>query len=318
MTLKRAIVTAVAPLRILIDGDTVPIPFTPKSLIYPDTLAVGDVVHADQSGHRLVVLGRVGGLGLLSGRNLIINGNFTVNQRVAASGVSLAPDAYFLDRWKSLTASNVVTWAGGEQGRVVTVPSGHSIGTILEQRDVPAGDYVLSWTGTAVVRVYNLAGTLSEYAASPVTVTLDGTAAVVIEARAGTLSEVKLERGSVATPFEVRPYGEELALCQRYYQRFGGRATFQSFAFGFARSTTTARISIPTPVSMRDVSPTLTYSTLGLFSDAVYDVSALTTKSSGANVIQVEATSSGLTAHRPYSLVSNGFTSGYVAFDAEL
>ena len=62
MTFKRAIVTAVGPLRILIDGDTVPIPFTPKSLIDPATLAVDDVVHADQSGHRLVVLGRAGGL----------------------------------------------------------------------------------------------------------------------------------------------------------------------------------------------------------------------------------------------------------------
>ena len=62
MAFKRAIVTAVGPLRILIDGDTVAVPFTPKSLIDPATLAVDDVVHADQSGHRLVVLGRVGGL----------------------------------------------------------------------------------------------------------------------------------------------------------------------------------------------------------------------------------------------------------------
>jgi len=62
MAFKRAIVTAVGPLRILIDGDTVPIPFTPKSLIDPDTLAVDDVVHANQSGHRLLVLGRDGGL----------------------------------------------------------------------------------------------------------------------------------------------------------------------------------------------------------------------------------------------------------------
>jgi len=62
MTFKRAIVTAVGPLRIKIDGDTVPIPFTPKSGIDPATLAVGDVVHADQSGHRLLVLVRVGGV----------------------------------------------------------------------------------------------------------------------------------------------------------------------------------------------------------------------------------------------------------------
>jgi hypothetical protein len=30
---------------------------------------------------------------------------------------------------------------------------------------------------------------------------------------------VQLEKGSVATPFEVRPYGVELALCQRYYEK---------------------------------------------------------------------------------------------------
>ena len=61
MAFKRAIVTAVGPLRILIDGDTVAIPFTPKSLIDPATLTVGDVVSAELSGNRLVVLGRSGG-----------------------------------------------------------------------------------------------------------------------------------------------------------------------------------------------------------------------------------------------------------------
>ncbi len=32
------------------------------------------------------------------------------------------------------------------------------------------------------------------------------------------IARVQLEEGSVATPFEVRPYGTELALCQRFYQ----------------------------------------------------------------------------------------------------
>ena len=33
------------------------------------------------------------------------------------------------------------------------------------------------------------------------------------------VSDVQLEEGSVATPFEKRPYGLELSLCQRYYEK---------------------------------------------------------------------------------------------------
>ena len=46
-----------------------------------------------------------------------------------------------------------------------------------------------------------------------------------------TITGVQLERGTVATPFERRQYGHELALCQRYYQNYIYGAS-NSFAFG--------------------------------------------------------------------------------------
>jgi hypothetical protein len=67
------------------------------------------------------------------------------------------------------------------------------------------------------------------------------------------IAQVQLEEGSVATPFEVRPIGTELALCQRYYTEdvvFLQRASTTGF-FGGARS------DIMFKVSMRSV-PTLT------------------------------------------------------------
>ena len=57
---------------------------------------------------------------------------------------------------------------------------------------------------------------------------------------------VQLELGSVATDFEHRSYGEELALCQRYYQR-----GISNGALGVSVHSTQATFGFRLPVEMR-------------------------------------------------------------------
>ena len=72
------------------------------------------------------------------------------------------------------------------------------------------------------------------------------------------ISEAQLEINKVATPFEHRSYGEELALCQRYYQRKVGR-----FASGYAsNSNTTANVRPDFNPNMRAV-PTMSAVSFG-------------------------------------------------------
>ena len=77
---------------------------------------------------------------------------------------------------------------------------------------------------------------------------------------------VQLEVGSVATPFETRLYGQELALCQRYYQKFGaGVGNYYPFGSGAWYSSTYAEITIALKVTMR-TSPTGNASAANTFS----------------------------------------------------
>ena len=62
---------------------------------------------------------------------------------------------------------------------------------------------------------------------------------------------VQLEKGTVATPFEFRPYATELQLCQRYFTQLGGQSLYNAFGVGIANQATTANIRCFLPVPMR-------------------------------------------------------------------
>ena len=113
----------------------------------------------------------------------------------------------------------------------------------------------------------------------------------------------------------------ELAACQRYYWRQNATQAYTNFGTGFARSTTIAMITIATPVQMRITPAALEFSNLGVYDGSVTGVSsaiASTNVYSSQNTLSIDATATGLTNNRPYSLVSNGSSSAYIAVTAEL
>ncbi|MDA8968116.1 hypothetical protein N9F49_00635 [bacterium] len=75
------------------------------------------------------------------------------------------------------------------------------------------------------------------------------------------ITKVQLELGKVATPFEHRSYGEELAACQRYAIVYGGAET-RHLGTGSMYTAANVNLTLNTPVTMR-ATPTLTKTTNG-------------------------------------------------------
>jgi len=87
------------------------------------------------------------------------------------------------------------------------------------------------------------------------------------------MTGIQLEVGNNATEFEHRSYGEELALCQRYYFKLAN----SRLVMGYKRHDGSANFPVNTPVSMR-VAPTPSLPTSGTFSN--FQSSFSTTQSS--------------------------------------
>ena len=150
------------------------------------------------------VVSDISGITSLGGfKNKIINPNGAVNQRRIFTWTT---NVFGADRWK-----------------------GHANGKeqVIEQKNVPAGTYILSWAGGGQGRING--GTLL---ASPIQVTLPGTANVSVVVPSGATA-VQFEAGTVVTPLEQRPDDLEKLLCMMYWQKTFPQATTPSANQGF-------------------------------------------------------------------------------------
>ena len=231
---------------------------------------------------------------LKSGRkNLIINGGFQVSQRGNyTTATSTSNGVYTLDRYQSLVDTVNVTFQdlGGELKYAATSTATGRFGfqqkieeyTKLRGKQVTLSAKVTSNTSDVQLMIYdgstftsvNHSGNGSEEILT-VTGTLSSSASLArayvfvsnnnldVSVTTGdyfSVKELQLELGSVATDFEHRSYGEELALCQRYCYVLTSSTTHYRFPLGITHPTLDEALSyLSFPVVMR-TRPTLSTS----------------------------------------------------------
>lgn len=204
--------------------------------------------------------------GQLAGmRNAVINGAFLVNQRGVTGTVTLAAGAYGHDRWKAGSGGCTYTFSTTAGVTTLSITAG-TLQQVIEGANIGTGTYTLSWVGTATGRInsgsYGASGTVSA--------SLTAGTNQTVEFSTGTVSYVQLEPGSKATPFEFRPVGTELSLCQRYFNLIGASSygIYASY-YGAAGSSMSIPFSFP---SMR-ATPTTTINNIGAWTQ--YNASSL-------------------------------------------
>lgn len=133
------------------------------------------------------------------------------------------------------------------------------------------------------------------------------------------------EKGTMATPFECRPYSMELLLCQRYLVFRGGSFETASELYighAFANGNTEAIITYALPVEMRIV-PNVSHSGNGDWRLLNNGTVALTLSRGpnghSRNMVQIQISTNNLTQYRSYILYRlSTATTGWIAFSAEM
>jgi hypothetical protein len=188
-----------------------------------------------------------------------------------------------------------------------------------------SGTWIGATNGTGLVVNFSLgmgstySGTAGSWAASDYS---SATSAVSVVGTSGAtfyITGVQLEKGSTATSFDYRPYGTELQLCQRYYQKLAGFTCVGGSATDIA-------LSIPFTLPMRS-SPSvgqtgvLTIENIGV-ADITQSSTSISIRSSRIDTVGGAfsmSNFSGLTQFRPYiQNVNHNGTDNYITLSAEL
>ena len=184
-------------------------------------------------------------------RNLIINGRGFINQRGYVSGTATTgSNQYTVDRWRVVTSGQNLTFSTSGITTTMTAPAG-GCEQVIEGLSIAGGTHIITFTGTATCTVDGVTRTSGQ------TFTLTAGTNCTVRFSSGTFTNVQVEAGSVASVYENRAYGLELALCQRYFYSIKSTSTGNYICGGGFSTATQAQGHVTFPVTMR-VAPTVT------------------------------------------------------------
>ena len=240
----------------------------------------------------------------------LINGTLNVWQRYNAddSTTYTNPDElYVADRFRSNGTGTVKPNARG-YGADIT-------GTVTMQYWMEKSDFAL--LPDPVVVYYSVGGEMQSTSTAKTSVPTDSDGNACVFSRA--ITNQTLDWVSLYPGRPVRPYAEELALCQRYaaVYRVKNGSTFLFPGYGVNATSFRFTAQLPTPMRTK---PTVTGTSLTAGASApneqAHNLSGVTVVADAGNTLMVQGTTSGLTAGRLYFLrIPNG---GYMLLDAEI
>jgi len=187
------------------------------------------------------------------------------------------------------------TWIGATNGIGITVNFGLGVGA--------------TYSGTA-----------NAWAAADYRSATSATSVVAANGRTFYITGVQVEKGSTATSFDYRPFGTELALCQRYYEQVAGFAGF------FSNNSAHLRSTLKVPKRTQSAAISFSTSPMTVLAANSGDAAGTTTTSSSTDQRLVAFNTD--SAHiRLLNMSGTGVTNGfgciltdsqYCIFDAEL
>ena len=199
-----------------------------------------------------------------------------------------------------------------------------------EQKTITiAGDTSGTWlttTGTGLAVHWGLgigstySGTANTWAGSLYFAPTGATSVIGTLNATWQVTGVQLEKGSTATSFDYRPYGTELALCQRYCYVPLTNQAYYYLGMGRNTSTTQTQLTIQLPVSMRSVPSLISSanSVMDAITGATGSLSMTSDGSANNNAgVLLNYTSGTVTGGSFAFMRMNGTTSTY-QFSAEL